>query len=279
MPQHDLHGLPDRLDIAAQACVEPSWRSAPQATSLNSIMAKQIKAVFFDLGGTLFSYREIPKISRRVMQEAARRLGASEDLDSLNRAFARASRDFLNRDYYLHRDLFMASYQEIANQLGACPDDDFYAWFYEAQREVMVQGMVPREDCYATLSGLRDRGLSLSIVSNIDDDYLDPLMENLGLRPFFDHTSSSEEARSCKPHPGIFEYALRKAKVRSEEVVFVGDSLHHDIRGARDVGMLSVLIEESSRPSPGGDNGPEPDYVVNCLSDLLRVLDEIMKDS
>lgn len=246
-------------------------------------MPASIKALFFDLGGTLFSYREVPKASQRIMLEAARRLGTSEDLALLGQAFSRASRqagrDFLSRDYYRHRDFFMASYEAFATEMGGTPDDDFCLWFYEAQREALVQGMAPRMDCYETLRALRDRQMSLSVVSNIDDDYLDPLMESLGLHPFFDHVSSSEEARSCKPHPGIFDYALQKAGVSAEEVIFVGDSLHHDIRGARDVGMTSVLIEDSSDLIPVGGEDVVPDYVVDSLSGLLQIVDEMSRET
>ncbi|MFP6639338.1 MAG: hypothetical protein VCC04_03765, partial [Myxococcota bacterium] len=75
-------------------------------------MNSPVKAIFFDLGGTLFSYRRLPRAAGQVLQEAARRLGASQDLKDVGRAFARASRkagrDFRDRNYYLHRDLFMA---------------------------------------------------------------------------------------------------------------------------------------------------------------------------
>ena len=36
-----------------------------------------------------------------------------------------------------------------------------------------------------------------------------------------------------KPHPSIFEAALRAADVEAAEAVMVGDSLTHDIDGAR----------------------------------------------
>ena len=111
----------------------------------------------------------------------------------------------------------MAIYRELARRVGAAPGDEFYDWFYRAQRDAMVAGISPREDCHDTLAGLLKRGLNLSIVSNIDDDYLEPLMESLGLLPFFEHASSSEEAGSCKPHRAIFEYALGKAGFAADQ--------------------------------------------------------------
>ena len=48
-------------------------------------------------------------------------------------------------------------------------------------------------------------------MSNIDDDQFDPLWEQMALGHLFHATTTSEEARSCKPHPGIYRLALEKA--------------------------------------------------------------------
>ncbi|MFL2937203.1 MAG: HAD family hydrolase [Myxococcota bacterium] len=243
-------------------------------------MTDQLKAVFFDLGGTLFSYRAIAKSVSGVMEEAATRLGLDTGAAAVGPAFMRASRragkEFLAHDYYLHRDLFVESYRLWVDEIEGQADDEFYDWFYEAQRDALVTGVTARPDCIETLRALRERGLSLSIVSNIDDDYLGPIVKTLELAPLLDHVSSSEEALSCKPHSQIYHHAMKKADVAPHEVLFVGDSPPHDVRGARAVGMLSALIEET----PGVNSGPdtdEPDYRIESLSDLLPLVDEIMQ--
>lgn len=247
--------------------------------SLHPHMATELKAIFFDLGGTLFSYREIARVLSGVMNEATERLGVDRETQPVGHAFVRASRGagkhFLSQDYYLHRDLFMESYRRWVEEIEGRADEAFYEWFYVAQRDALVEGVVAREDCLQTLEGLRDRGLSLSIVSNIDDDYLGPILKTLELLPLFSHVSSSEEAESCKPHSGIYHYAMEKAGVVAEEVLFVGDSPQHDIRGAREVGMLSALIEESASPTGQDSNGDEPDFRITSLSDLISVVDGI----
>jgi len=239
-------------------------------------MSIPIRAVFFDLGGTLFSYREIPKVSVPLLGAAAERLGVDADLAQVGAAYAGAARkaneDYLDRDYYLHRDLFFDTYRLFAAGLGATPGDDFYEWLYEAQREIMVTRVALRDDCLDTLKQLRDHGLYLSIVSNIDDDYLHPMVANYGLTPFLDHWSSSEEARSCKPHRGIFDWALEKAGARPDEVAFVGDSRHHDVRGARAMGMRSVLIDEGRGRGLLDRGDEEPDHVIEELRELVALL-------
>jgi ribonucleotide monophosphatase NagD (HAD superfamily) len=47
--------------------------------------------------------------------------------------------------------------------------------------------------------------------------------------------------RLGKPHPAIFEEALRRSGTR--DMVMLGDQLETDIRGARDFGLDSALVE------------------------------------
>jgi len=239
-------------------------------------MSKPTRAMFFDLGGTLFSNRDIPIISIPVLQEAARRLGADDELAPVGAAYVkatqRANEIYMNEPFYMHRDLFLDTYRYFAEGLGTSASPEFIEWIYEAQREVMITRIRLREDCVDTLQGLRARGLTLAIVSNIDDDYLHPMIESLGLAPLFDHWSSSHEAESCKPDPVIFEYALQKAGCSADEVIFVGDSQLHDIKGAQAVGMTSVLIREKGGRSPLDVEDASPDHVIGSLSELVGLV-------
>ena len=151
-----------------------------------------------------------------------------------------------------------------ASEPGADTGNDFY----EAQSELGLARVEVREDARATLETLRDRGLHLSIVSNIDDDQFEPLFAQLELRRWFDCTTTSEEARSCKPDPGIFRMALRKAgEPRPEEVVFVGDSVPHDVAGAAALGMTTVLLGHAPDSA-----SPAPDHVISRLGELLEIV-------
>jgi putative hydrolase of the HAD superfamily len=48
-----------------------------------------------------------------------------------------------------------------------------------------------------------------------------------------------------KPHPSIFESALRLVGENAADSVMVGDSLSQDIEGARRVGMRGILVQRS----------------------------------
>ena len=61
---------------------------------------------------------------------------------------------------------------------------------------------------------------------------LDRHLRQLGLLRHFPIRIYSCNVRYRKPHPEIFRLALRQVQAPAEEVVFVGDSLLADIRGA-----------------------------------------------
>lgn len=242
-------------------------------------MKPAIRAAFFDLGGTLFDNLQIPKLHLPVLREAAIRLGVDESMSFIGPRYIKATRQanekFKDREFYMHSDLFYETYRIFAQKADAEASDEFLDWIYHAQRERMITGLELRVGCKETLTELRARGLNLSIVSNIDDDYFDPMLDDLGLKPLFDHWSSSEEAKACKPHARFFRYALEKAGFAPEQVVFVGDSRLHDVAGAKAVGMTSVLIEEQHGRSPLDVGDAEPDHTIGALPELLAVLDEI----
>jgi len=235
-------------------------------------------AVFFDLGGTLFSYRDVGRWTFDALLASAKRLGVEAEPREIGRAYRDASntanRQFVDRSYYLHSDLFRETFKLFADRLGRVPSEDFVEYSVAALRDALVGNMTLRPDCLDTLRALKERGLYLSIVSNIDDDYLMPMVADSGLDSILDHWTSSEEARSCKPDPGFFRLALEKADCQPEQVLFVGDSPTHDIRGARGVGMTTVLIVEDDAGSilQDGREPTAPDHEIRALSDLIALV-------
>ncbi|MFQ5698358.1 MAG: HAD family hydrolase [Myxococcota bacterium] len=242
-------------------------------------------AVFFDFGGTLFSYSRVQgRAFYPILIDALERLGLDLEPRAAGRAYRKASADafeaYAPRPYYLHRDLFHETLRSWVRSLGgdeARADAVFLDWFHERQRCLVRDGFELRSGCLEVLRALRAWGLHTAIVSNIDDDYLEPMVERAGLRAELDAWTSSEEARSCKPDPQIFRHALRKAGVRAREVLFVGDSPQHDIAGARSLGMATVLIREPGVASPGGSGLPAvaPDFTIEQLGELLPIVRDL----
>ena len=238
----------------------------------------ETRGVFFDLGGTLFSYRNVAKTNIPLLIESAERLDAAVDEATVKASYAQASHEvgkrYAEMDFYFHRELFGDMYRRFVELIGATYRDDVHDWYRETQREAMIQCLEIKPGCIEILEYLKDQGLYLSIVSNIDDDMLEPLVEREGLHDYFDHWTSSESARSCKPHPAFFELTLGKSGLAAHEVLFVGDSPEHDIAGANTAGMRSVLIVEEGIEPPlqSGSPAGTPDHVIQHLEEIRALV-------
>lgn len=110
--------------------------------------------------------------------------------------------------------------------------------------------------------------IPICLVSNADECELHLALEHLGLH--FDHVVTSERARSYKPHPGIFEYALELTGWAADRVVHIGDSLHSDVDGAQRAGLRAAWINRGDRISDIGN--AVPDYTWSDLRPLTKLL-------
>ena len=54
---------------------------------------------------------------------------------------------------------------------------------------------------------------------------------------------TSEEVGIEKPNKKMFQSALEKLKLNSEQVIMIGDSAEQDIFGAEDMGITSYLVK------------------------------------
>jgi putative hydrolase of the HAD superfamily len=100
------------------------------------------------------------------------------------------------------------------------------------------------EDALPTLKALKSRNLKVGVISNIGQE-LDGYCAEMGFEPYLDFKVTSLEAGCDKPHPGIFELALKKAAVSAAESIFIGDQYDLDIKGSRAAGMKPVLLDRS----------------------------------
>lgn len=125
------------------------------------------------------------------------------------------------------------------------------------------------DDAIHTLKVLHEE-YKLGLVSNFAiPECCFKLLDKFGLREFFDAVIISGEVNQRKPSSRIFNRALQALGVNASEAVFVGDMLDLDVRGPKNVGMITVLIER--RPVKDIAD-TKPDFVIKRLSELLTLL-------
>jgi putative hydrolase of the HAD superfamily len=235
------------------------------------------RAVLFDFGGTLYDYAALLPGDRESLFYLAELCGVATDEEAAYRAYRtvlrRVFREFLPKPFYRHVDMFGEAAAGMVRELGGEAGEDDLRRYRERQWALHRRDFRLREGVVETLAGIRDRGLRLGIVSNIDADQLEHLGELAGLDRYFDWLLSSEEAGSCKPDERIFAEALRRVGCAPDEALFVGDSLPQDIAGANRAGLRSVLIwHREDRELPPDTHRPH--HVIRRIPDLLELIDE-----
>lgn len=106
----------------------------------------------------------------------------------------------------------------------------------------------PYPEVPGVLRGLRAAGKRLVVVSNWDVSLHD-VMASTGLAGSVDAVLTSAEEGFSKPDPRLFGRALETAGAAAAEALHVGDSVEHDLEGARAAGVRAVLVvRDGSRP-------------------------------
>ncbi|NNN21755.1 MAG: HAD family hydrolase [Acidimicrobiales bacterium] len=237
----------------------------------------QIDAVLFDLAGTLFSLKDIRDPFGVVLYELAVDAGLKPDPKNLATAYRQglgeAFLEIVSRPFYLHRDLFGQALVGFLKYFGAPPNQEIIDKALEGQRQVTVGETTLRPGCKETLLKLKDMGIKVGVVSNIDDDYFDEILSRFEIDSLIDVSLSSETAKSCKPDRQIFDIACSMASVIPQNAIFVGDTPSADVYGAKNAGMKAVLIVEegSRRPRPTNDD-QIPDWEISTIPDVLDLL-------
>lgn len=93
-------------------------------------------------------------------------------------------------------------------------------------------------------------------------------INNSGLGGYFDKIILSEDAGVNKPHPEIFDYALKQTNASAEETIIIGDNWKADIEGARNSNIDQIWLNRN------GDNvvGFEPTHIVKSLKEIIDIL-------
>jgi HAD superfamily hydrolase (TIGR01662 family) len=119
------------------------------------------------------------------------------------------------------------------------------------------------DDVPEVLETLRRRGIRVGLISNAHR-CLESFQSHFGLSGLIAVTVASSDHGYLKPHPRIFEAALARMGVEPRDATMVGDSLKHDVAGARGVGMRGILIARGPRPV----DGPSDVEVIRSLAEL-----------
>jgi putative hydrolase of the HAD superfamily len=247
------------------------------AEDLDHFAGSPMRAVFFDLAGTLIRVRGGLGVQYAAI---AMEFGVEADAGAIDRAFKGAF-ERVGRMVFLRPDAAeVASLEKkfwkqvvrlILAETGALQqfgNDQFDRYFDRLFDYFATSaGWTVYPDVVPALDRLRSGGLIVGLITNFDHRVF-RLIEALGLSRFIDSVAIPALAGAAKPEAAIFEYALARHGLRAGEAVQVGDSIRDDVEGARAAGLRGVLIDRHFDVAQGRPF----DSAITSLEALPRLL-------
>jgi putative hydrolase of the HAD superfamily len=247
-------------------------------------VTNKITTLFFDLGYTLINFRgNVDRVlysSYLSLSDSLYRSGYAID----RKKFANQYRQIINR-YYKAREidnieqpLSVFINRALAGFECAPASPEILTAAIAAMFKITEAHWHVEKDTHPVLNDLKRKGYRLCIISNASNtEDLNNLVDNSGLRQYFDHFVISAEEKIRKPHPLIFKKALRVMSTTPDESMMIGDTLTADILGAQKAGIRAVWITRRAK-RPENNRMKKvitPDYMIDRLAKLPKLLQSI----
>lgn len=223
--------------------------------------ARPLRAVLFDLDGTLFDrHTAVARLALDQAHALGPLLGATTPARFAERLVALDARGYVGKPL---------AYRQLIDELG------LDALHPRLQPEPLTEDFFRRyadhapafEGAVETLRALRQRGHRIGVVTNGRVAVQQAKLEALGLLPWVDTVLISEAEGLRKPDAALFQRALDRLGVDAAEAVHVGDHPENDVRAARAAGLRAVWMRDRYWPAP------EADGVIDRLPQLPAWID------
>jgi len=139
----------------------------------------------------------------------------------------------------------------FAELLGKKPDEAA-----RIRQEIMFDGwercfrrVKPYRGAAEALEKLKESGLKLAALSDFP---VGRKLEYFGLEKYFDTVLGFPESGRLKPNSEPFRLMTDRLGVNPEEILYVGNKLGYDVRGAENAGLRGALIGPEVKRAPEG---------------------------
>lgn len=222
-----------------------------------------IKAVLFDAVGTVLRPEPgVAEIYRRTAVTHGVALDGKEIRIRMLEVYERQDREdeaagwstSEEREFQRWQTVVHSTFHEFEQRDAIFRD--LYDWFSKPTAWRLFEDVSP------VLAELERRGIPFGLASNYDRRLRSIVEADDHLKQFRRWLFISSEIGVRKPGRGFFEHCVQAMNLQPEEIVFVGDDLRNDFEGAREAGMISVMIDRDG-------NYPDADGRVATIGELL----------
>lgn len=224
-----------------------------------------ISDVFFDLDRTLWDFDKNSESALRILYEELKLGNYSATFDHFLKVYRGVNARFW-KDYgegkidkmQLRNGRFTDTLKEFQisdDKLGITMGNrylelsPYQTHLFPSTKEVLTE--------------LKENNYRLHIITNGFKEVQFTKLENSEILHFFDDVLCSEEVGKSKPHPLVFQGALKRTKAKANQSIMIGDDFRADVIGAENAGIRGVLFD------------PEKKYVKNSNIERVGHLKEV----
>jgi putative hydrolase of the HAD superfamily len=227
----------------------------------------QVKAVLFDLGGTLVNIdnSKDPQVMKRILEDC----GVNRSLKEVSKEWVKSWERLNFREMARLLDEFWVQQNaEVLYSLRVELNAEKLARFIASHWwDYAKVSLYP--DAHEMLPRLKEEGLKIGLVTNGLQSDVNQILPKVGLRDFFDAVVVVDTLRKMKPDAEVFRYALEKMQAKPPDAIFVGDEIETDYKGAQGCGLAAFLIDRDGKFQDKGVNR------ISSLKDLFDLNDRI----
>ncbi len=196
-----------------------------------------LRAVIFDLYGTLVDDGDVPGLRRRVCIVAiAEALGVRAD------EFERLWDAHLDARMNGFHPTFEQLVTSLCGELGIAPSPSQVAEARRLRMEQIRGLLAPKVGCVEALGMIRGMGYKLGLISDCSWETVS-LWPETPFLPLFDVTVFSCVIGLMKPDPQVYTLACRTLEVAPERCLYVGNGGSDELAGAERIGMKVLRIQ------------------------------------
>ena len=217
----------------------------------------EIKALVFDLEGTLYNSKELVNEWRtQVFKLIKEKTGKSDD--EILKEFLKIVEELKGKGFR------RPPVSMIVDRVGIRRED-----FYKAIESVDPSKFLkPDPKLRETLEHMREKW-RLAMLTNLSRKSTLSILKALGLDPeLFDPLVTASEMEKGKPDPEPFRRIVERLGLEPSSVMMVGDSVSSDLEPAKRVGMRTALVSSEEISTPLAD------LEVRSIEELREALEK-----
>lgn len=203
---------------------------------------RTVKAVLFDMGETLVSAEPVSETSHKILKLHGVELPKEKIEASTGKAREKLNIDKmakLGNRFWVEFNLYVLKGLGIKENTLPLAEAIDREWWEHANISLYPEVL-------EVLHKLKKKGLKVGIITNTLQADVEKVLSKLELTTFFDLVVSVDMAGKAKPSKEIFMYAAKRLELQPQEVLFVGDDLEIDYKGAKKAGFKALIIDRKN---------------------------------